>query len=527
MSQISRQSTAMRRWWENSPDIRHIVAGVFEGGGAKGVAYAGALEAMLEQGCWFGAVAGASAGAITAALIAAGLTPEQLREAASTALSLAATTPFRGLLRLRRTSGYFSKYELRNWLDGILVYQIRKITNKSMDSTVTFEQLYNATGIELNVVAANISLRRQQVFSYLDTPDCQVAEAVLASSSIPFAFESAQLAVPHDGSNQQTWHHTIVDGGVWANFPMFVFEDPVFRTANRRPERPAQDVVIGFILKDDEADEDEPDFERACFVKPTVWNKALEWRPIKRSRNENDLETKVDAKKRGRVGNLVRFPWRALLWIVGVPLWLLILLARAALNRLQGFMDNGLMENGRWPEPQRREARRLVWLIDSTLEILFPLAMGILVSAIVVCAPIYGGTVTVISFAGVLGTLGKLAETSYWDYLSVLFTLFLIVALLIPIILGITLFVMGVFANLFMLRAVRRIGYSLVRTYVAGPGAPKWASERPNVIPIKVHGINTTSFRIGETKLKAVIEEAKHDTLIRLDKILASIKHGE
>ena len=46
--------------------------GVFEGGGAKGAAFVGALEAMEKHDLWFQRVAGTSAGSIVAALIAAG-----------------------------------------------------------------------------------------------------------------------------------------------------------------------------------------------------------------------------------------------------------------------------------------------------------------------------------------------------------------------------------------------------------------------------------------------------------------------
>ena len=48
------------------------VDGAFEGGGAKGLAYLGALHAMALCGLWFNRVAGTSAGSIAAALIAAG-----------------------------------------------------------------------------------------------------------------------------------------------------------------------------------------------------------------------------------------------------------------------------------------------------------------------------------------------------------------------------------------------------------------------------------------------------------------------
>ena len=49
-----------------------LLDGVFSGGGALGIAYAGALRAVQDHGFWFSRVAGTSAGAITSALIAAG-----------------------------------------------------------------------------------------------------------------------------------------------------------------------------------------------------------------------------------------------------------------------------------------------------------------------------------------------------------------------------------------------------------------------------------------------------------------------
>jgi predicted acylesterase/phospholipase RssA len=59
------------RWWLGR-EAR--INGIFKGGGAKGLMYAGAVQAVDQRGEWFRAVAGASAGAITATLIAAGLT---------------------------------------------------------------------------------------------------------------------------------------------------------------------------------------------------------------------------------------------------------------------------------------------------------------------------------------------------------------------------------------------------------------------------------------------------------------------
>jgi NTE family protein len=54
---------------------------VFEGGGAKGIAFVGALEAFVVAGHTPRRFIGTSAGAITATLLAAGFSPAELRAA--------------------------------------------------------------------------------------------------------------------------------------------------------------------------------------------------------------------------------------------------------------------------------------------------------------------------------------------------------------------------------------------------------------------------------------------------------------
>jgi NTE family protein len=51
---------------------------VFEGGGAKGMVFVGALEEYFSRGHSAGRLLGTSAGAITAVLLAAGYTPAKL-----------------------------------------------------------------------------------------------------------------------------------------------------------------------------------------------------------------------------------------------------------------------------------------------------------------------------------------------------------------------------------------------------------------------------------------------------------------
>src|ERR1044071_3130143 len=107
-------------WYDSDGAVSHWFHGVFEGGGAKGIAYAGALLALQEKRCWFRAVAGASAGAITAALIASGLTPEEIAQATQGALDQLQTSLWKGLGNLRSRSGFFESTNLRDWLEKLL-----------------------------------------------------------------------------------------------------------------------------------------------------------------------------------------------------------------------------------------------------------------------------------------------------------------------------------------------------------------------------------------------------------------------
>jgi predicted acylesterase/phospholipase RssA len=56
-----------------------LVDGVFEGGGALGAAYVGALRVLHDNGVWFARVAGNSAGAITASMVAAGFSAPEIQ----------------------------------------------------------------------------------------------------------------------------------------------------------------------------------------------------------------------------------------------------------------------------------------------------------------------------------------------------------------------------------------------------------------------------------------------------------------
>jgi predicted acylesterase/phospholipase RssA len=232
----------LERWWHD----HSLVNGVFKGGGAKGIAYGGALTACDRVGVWFGSVAGASAGAITASAIAAGLSPRDIIDATSDGLKTLKRQRIR--LALGISEAYYDSQGLTDWLEGLL----RPHTDDPDGVPVTFESLYRATNIVLYVVALDLHTGSPTIFSGHTTPECPVAQAVAASSAIPAAFPSGRALHLH-GAKYSV--HRLVDGGAWANYPMFVFRDTSFRACLRSlgADAKAQDredrrPTIGFVL---------------------------------------------------------------------------------------------------------------------------------------------------------------------------------------------------------------------------------------------------------------------------------------
>ena len=239
------------RWWQKQAD-RELWHGVFQGGGAKGVAYVGALKAVAEQRCWFRAVAGSSAGAITACLIAAGLTPEQM-EARSA----------EGLARLRKARWWhhvdavtggdrplWDTADLRQWVEQLLREQVVALSGAPRidpNSDVTFSELFAASGIDLFVVLLDADGGSPVVLNQANAAGTQVSWAVVASSAIPIALPKQRLVM---AGGADYWRQSrMFDGGAWANYPRFVFADASFRAFRGLDPVPDQERIVGFVLQ--------------------------------------------------------------------------------------------------------------------------------------------------------------------------------------------------------------------------------------------------------------------------------------
>jgi len=206
---------------------------VFEGGGIKGIAYAGAIRILEDKKILadiqrFG---GASAGAITAALLAAGATSRDVEEIVGHTSFRAFMDDSFGVLRdisrLVHDYGWFKGDAFSQWLRN----QFQTLVG---DPDIEFAKLREKTKKDLYVVGTDLSLQRESVFSPDQTPDVSVWQAVRISMSIPLFFACVR-------QNDDV----CVDGGVTWNYPIDLFDDELFDPAPGAFERVNYPTVYG------------------------------------------------------------------------------------------------------------------------------------------------------------------------------------------------------------------------------------------------------------------------------------------
>jgi len=242
---------------------------VFEGGGAKGSAFVGALEALQKAGHTHRRLIGTSAGAITATLIAAGYTPSQLLAAATEKLpngrprfssfmdapkeddftpaqrensltmellrkaslpgisvpgisvverklldTLLKLPQYRQLFSLVECGGFFSGNKFLEWIR-------EKLAAKRFPAGIKFRDFAARSKQDLSLVASDTSDMEMLILNHRTAPDCPVEWAVRMSMSIPFVWREVEwkaewgtyLGRPKAGC-------FVVDGGVLSNFPI-------------------------------------------------------------------------------------------------------------------------------------------------------------------------------------------------------------------------------------------------------------------------------------------------------------------
>ena len=249
---------------------------VFEGGGAKGIVFLGALEAIEAHGHGFGQLVGTSAGAISATLVAAGYNAADVRAAMSERTvqgkpvfstfmdhpTIAAFPPelrqnsrllqsleglklpglpdlggglfslvkrgtggavqdallglplFRQLCLLVERGGVFSGDVFVDWMGA-------KLAAKGLDRDVTLADLATRAGRKLSLLATDTDNQRRLVLTAQSAPRLPVRWGVRMSMSIPFVWQEVLWRREwgnYDGADAAGIR--IVDGGLLSNFPI-------------------------------------------------------------------------------------------------------------------------------------------------------------------------------------------------------------------------------------------------------------------------------------------------------------------
>lgn len=202
---------------------------VFEGGGVRGIALAGAILAAEQEGITFHRVAGTSSGAIVASLVASGYTAEEMKD-------IILTMPFSSFLkrasifnikwigpamRLLLRKGLYSGDALEYWIDELLRKKgVRTFGDIGKD--------------RLRIIASDITNGRivvlpDDLHQYgIQSKHFPISKAVRMSTSIPYFFDPVMMREQLKSGRKKPFRKSftyIVDGGLLSNFPLWLFED--------------------------------------------------------------------------------------------------------------------------------------------------------------------------------------------------------------------------------------------------------------------------------------------------------------
>ena len=363
------------------PPITSRVAGIFKGGGAKGLVYVGALHELRARGIWFDSVAGSSAGAITAMLIACGFQPDDLAARASDALRQVPGNFFRGFLPWADRT-LFRTRSLEHWLETQLALALGKSAGSP---PTTFRELAAREGaIELNVVGMDLDRRQPIVFNATTTPHCGVARTVVASCAIPLAMPPGRVMLPgKDGRSRQV--HRVVDGGAWANYPAFVYRDASFRQYAGLEPFAADRVTLGFVIV-----QDAPPPGAASQRPPIPTAPAPEM--IRSASPHKSAMDRGAGRRTGRLGSVLN--WTLLRWAATVIVPLV-----ACVAMVFWLIDDthGVFNGFRWAGPAR--------IATAVLAVLIAAAASAVALAIAFFQARFGHEIADVVFPSVLAAL--------------------------------------------------------------------------------------------------------------------------
>jgi predicted acylesterase/phospholipase RssA len=268
---------------------------VFEGGGAKGMAFVGALKEFERRGHTPRRLIGTSAGSITACLIAAGYNSQENLAAISEKLpdgkprfaSFMDTPTIYQDSVVRDQLGYWLRTELDNpaipnliepvidnMIEGLVSRElVRHIVSlllwggwyagdtlvswlaEKLDasgrglSSTTLDEFHQKTQRDLSVVASDLTGKEMLVLNHRTAPALPTVWAVRMSMSCPFAWQEV-IWKPEWGTyrGRNLDGHHVVDGGLLSNFPIRLFVSSDENIDEIMGEGSQSENVIGLLI---------------------------------------------------------------------------------------------------------------------------------------------------------------------------------------------------------------------------------------------------------------------------------------
>ena len=232
--------------FSQQPVIKNLV---FEGAGIRGLAYAGAVEALEEDGQleFIEKIGGTSAGAITALLLGSGYTADEMA-------TIIAGTKFRkfndgrfifigGFIRLFKRYGWYRGERFKRWLEQLILH-------KGINPEITFKEWHESGRPDLYIVTTCLNRQKLLVLSHETYPEMKVVDAVRASMSIPLYYQAVftdSLGNTYKKQNKDHSLDILVDGGIIGNYPIMIF-DSIQLNSNGLEYRVPNQHTLGFRM---------------------------------------------------------------------------------------------------------------------------------------------------------------------------------------------------------------------------------------------------------------------------------------
>lgn len=218
---------------------------VFEGAGIRGLAYSGAIAALNEHHKldYLENIGGTSAGAITASAMCLDYTPQEIEDIIHlTKFNKFNQSPLFGFFRLKKKFGFYKTKKFDQWLGDI-------IEKKTGNPDITFSDLQKLGYKNLYCVATLLDEQRTEVYSVKTHPNMKIRDAVRASMTIPFYFETMFIddnGQVYKSQKENPKAHVVCDGGILGNYPIQIFDSIVegYRIPNKH--------TIGIRIDEDE-----------------------------------------------------------------------------------------------------------------------------------------------------------------------------------------------------------------------------------------------------------------------------------